>query len=299
MPTQHSARYWFTVTRVTYALSTTYYFSEIMAESGITLCQLVSIRKIRTGHRCWSWFLEEKWQRVSEWMCVIVAVRVPSWEHLPVCRTNSSSFLIGVRSGAQRGPRRDPNPFLSPPQSLLLQRSFWCVLWLCESYFGICSWETIGNLPPGRISIPRILALFDEILSGAANPTDAHVLPLPPPLASCSPPPHPGLPPSLHVPRILFERFITRTSSLCSPGQMSTAWQTDGRISRVSQRIFDCLLSRPQNIFIVLTLIHITAFFYFYCAFVAFLYSLFNLICYVHISILNQQMSTIVLTSRY
>lgn len=25
--------------------------------------------------------------------------------------TNSSSFLIGVRSGAYRGPRRDPNPF--------------------------------------------------------------------------------------------------------------------------------------------------------------------------------------------
>lgn len=147
-----------------------------------------------------------------------------------------------MRSGAYRGPRRDPNPFFSPPESLWLQRCFWCVLWLCEPYSGICSWETIGYLPPGRISIPRILALFDEILSGAANPTDAHVHPLPPPLPSCSPPPHPHL----HVPRILFERFITRTLSLCSPGQMSTAWQTDRRISRVLQSTFDCLLSRPD-----------------------------------------------------
>lgn len=56
------------------------------------------------------------------------------------------------------------------------------------------------------------------------------------------PPPYPHL----HVPRILFERFITRTLSLCSPGQMSTAWQTDSRISRVSQSTFDCLLSRPD-----------------------------------------------------
>lgn len=190
------------------------------------------------------------------------------------------------------------------------------MLWLCESYFGICSWETNGYLPPGRISIPRILALFDEILSGAANPTDAHVRPPPssftllfstprpnhhlttPNLPTlCFPCPHPT--PYLHVPRILFERFITRTLSLCSPGQMSTAWQTDRRISRVLQSIFDCLLSQPDFLssqtqafslrwhwFISqLTLCH--------SVFVAFLYLLLDLIYYVCVSIQNQHVSAL------
>ncbi len=44
MPPQHSAKYWFTVTHVTYVdtLNTTYHFSEITADTGNTLCWLVS-----------------------------------------------------------------------------------------------------------------------------------------------------------------------------------------------------------------------------------------------------------------
>lgn len=80
-----------------------------------------------------------------------------------------NSCLIGVRSGAQRGPRRNLYPFLSPPELLWHHRRFWCVLWLFEANFGICSWETNGYLPSGKISIPRIRLLFDGILSGAAN----------------------------------------------------------------------------------------------------------------------------------
>lgn len=58
--------------------------------------------------------------------------------------------------------------------------------------------------------------------------------------------PHTSLPHlHYHVPRILFEKFITRTLSLCSPDQMSTAWQTDRSISCILQNSFDGLL--PQH----------------------------------------------------
>lgn len=72
------------------------------------------------------------------------------------------------------------------------------------------------------------------MLSGAANPTDARVHPPSSPLSltffTFVPPPPPL---HLHIPRILFERLITRTLSLCSRGPDEPAWQTDSRISRV------------------------------------------------------------------
>ncbi len=83
---------------------------------------------------------------------------------------SSHEFLFNwVRSGAQSGPGRDLYNFLSPQEPLWHHCCFWCVLWLFEAVFGICSWETNGYLPPGKISIPAIRLLFDGILSGAAN----------------------------------------------------------------------------------------------------------------------------------
>lgn len=121
---------------------------------------------------------------------------------------SSHEFLFNwVRSGAQSGPGRDLYNFLSPQEPLWHHCCFWCVLWLFEAVFGICSWETNGYLPPGKISIPAIQLLFDGILSGAANHPQS-LLWLTPPLVSpllCEP--------SLSHPS-LSERFTKSTDWL-------------------------------------------------------------------------------------
>lgn len=146
-----------------------------------------------------------------------------------------NSCLIGVRSEAQRGPRRNLYPFLSPPEPLWHHRCFWCVLWLFEADFGICSWETNGYLPSGKISIPRIGLLFDGILSGAANHPQSPLC-LTPPL----------VPPLLRGPFLslshpsLSERFTKRadwlTTSLYHSIHLTTAVEselTNGKVYRV------------------------------------------------------------------
>lgn len=101
--------------------------------------------------------------------CMYISLRVCTMSMWVRSGIDRNSCLIGVRSGAQRGARRDLYPFLSPPEPLWHYCCFWCVLWLFEAGFGICSWETNGYLPPGKISIPGIRLLFDGILSGADN----------------------------------------------------------------------------------------------------------------------------------